>query len=74
MATAYLQIQVIIIIFILSYLYVTTLHYIMSIIFYLFRINMDAKFLPVSVGLPAGYLSVQPFGLGKGVSYLFSLI
>jgi len=35
---------------------------------------MDAKFLPVSVGLPAGYLSVQPFGLGKGVSYLFSLI
>jgi len=35
---------------------------------------MDAKFLPVSVGLPAGYLSVQPFGLGKGVSNLFYLI
>lgn len=35
---------------------------------------MDTKFLPVSVGLPAGYLSVQPFGLGKGVSHLFSLI
>lgn len=32
---------------------------------------MDAKSLPVSVGLPAGYLSVQPFGLGKGVSNLF---
>lgn len=30
---------------------------------------MDAKCLPVSVGLPAGYLSVQPFGLGKGVCY-----
>ncbi|XP_026816048.1 dedicator of cytokinesis protein 9 isoform X1 [Rhopalosiphum maidis] len=30
------------------------------------KINVDAKFLPVSVGLPAGYLSVQPFGLGKG--------
>jgi hypothetical protein len=35
---------------------------------------VDAKFLPVAVGLPAGYLSVQPFGLGKGVSHLFYLI
>lgn len=32
---------------------------------------MDVKYLPVSVSLPAGYLSVQPFGLGKGVSLIF---
>lgn len=32
---------------------------------------MDVKCLPVSVNLPAGYLSVQPFGLGKGVSFYF---
>jgi len=35
---------------------------------------MDVKLLPVSLNLPAGYLSVQPFGLGKGVSnYIFSV-
>lgn len=39
-----------------------------------FRLNMDVKVLPVSINLPAGYLSVQPFGLGKGVSYIFSFI
>lgn len=33
-----------------------------------FRLNMDLKMLPVSINLPAGYLSVQPFGLGKGVN------
>ncbi|XP_050434883.1 dedicator of cytokinesis protein 9 isoform X2 [Adelges cooleyi] len=30
------------------------------------RLNVDIKSLPISVNLPAGYLSVQPFGLGKG--------
>lgn len=30
---------------------------------------MDVKCLPVSVNLPAGYLSVKPFGLGKGVRF-----
>lgn len=34
---------------------------------------MDVKCLPVSLNLPAKYLSVQPFGLGKGVSYCFLL-
>lgn len=32
---------------------------------------MNVKCLPLSVNLPAGYLSVQPFGLGKGVSFYF---
>lgn len=48
------------------------LHVIYNFIYlYFFRINMDVKYLPVSVSLPAGYLSVQPFGLGKGVSLIF---
>ncbi|XP_050528941.1 dedicator of cytokinesis protein 9 isoform X2 [Daktulosphaira vitifoliae] len=30
------------------------------------RLNIDMKALPVAINLPAGYLSVQPLGLGQG--------
>ncbi|VVC41311.1 Hypothetical protein CINCED_3A009340 [Cinara cedri] len=30
------------------------------------KLNLEVKCLPVSVNLPSGYLSVKPFGLGKG--------
>jgi len=29
---------------------------------------MDLKCLPISINLPSKYLSIQPFGLGKGVN------
>lgn len=32
------------------------------------RLNVDMQTLPVAANLPAGYLSVQPLGLGKGNS------
>ncbi|XP_067007867.2 dedicator of cytokinesis protein 9 [Anabrus simplex] len=32
------------------------------------RLNVDEQVLPVAASLPAGYLSVQPLGLGKGNS------
>lgn len=37
------------------------------------RINIEEQILPVAASLPAGYLSIQPLGLGKGVScFLFT--
>lgn len=32
------------------------------------KLNTEEQSLPVAVTLPAGYLSIQPLGLGKGVS------
>ena len=32
------------------------------------KLNIDEQCLPVATSLPAGYLSIQPLGLGKGVS------
>ena len=32
------------------------------------RINTEDQVLPVAAHLPARYLSIEPFGLGKGVS------
>lgn len=32
------------------------------------KINVDEQILPVAATLPAGYLAIQPLGLGKGVS------
>lgn len=32
------------------------------------RINIEEQLLPVAASLPNGYLSIQPLGLGKGVS------
>lgn len=34
------------------------------------RLCVDAQIIPVAANLPAGYLSVHPFGLGKGVSLI----
>lgn len=31
------------------------------------KINVDEQVLPVAASLPAGYLAIQSFGLGKGV-------
>lgn len=31
------------------------------------KINVDEQVLPVAASLPAGYLAIQPLGLGKGV-------
>lgn len=33
------------------------------------KINLDEQCLPVAAVLPSGYLSIQPLGLGKGVSF-----
>lgn len=32
------------------------------------KINLDEQVIPVAATLPVGYLSIQPLGLGKGVS------
>lgn len=32
------------------------------------KLNIEEQCLPVAASLPAGYLSIQPLGLGKGVS------
>jgi len=32
------------------------------------KLNSDDQSLPVATSLPIGYLSIQPLGLGKGVS------
>lgn len=32
------------------------------------KINIEEQLLPVAATLPAGYLAIQPLGLGKGVS------
>lgn len=32
------------------------------------RINLEEQAIAVAATLPAGYLSIQPLGLGKGVS------
>jgi dedicator of cytokinesis protein 9/10/11 len=32
------------------------------------KLNIDEQTLAVASSLPAGYLSIQPLGLGKGVS------
>lgn len=32
------------------------------------KINIEEQVLPVAASLPTGYLSIQPLGLGKGVS------
>lgn len=32
------------------------------------KINVEEQCLPVAATLPVGYLSIQPLGLGKGVS------
>lgn len=32
------------------------------------KLNIDEQVLPVAASLPAGYLSIQPLGLGRGVS------
>lgn len=34
----------------------------------MFRLNVEDQTIPVAANLPPGYLSVQPLGLGKGVS------
>jgi dedicator of cytokinesis protein 9/10/11 len=34
------------------------------------KLNIDETTLPVAASLPSGYLSIQPLGLGKGVSNL----
>ena len=36
------------------------------------RLRVEQQSLPVSAHLPAGYLSFEPLGLGKGVSCKFS--
>lgn len=36
------------------------------------KINVDEQVLPVAASLPAGYLAIQPLGLGKGVRMFFS--
>lgn len=38
------------------------------------KMNIDEQTLPVAATLPAGYLSIQPLGLGKGVSFVIFLI
>lgn len=35
------------------------------------KINVDEQVLPVAATLPAGYLAIQPLGLGKGVRIFF---
>lgn len=35
------------------------------------RINVSEQSLPVAATLPAGYLSIQPLGLGRGVSVIY---
>lgn len=35
------------------------------------RLNIEEQTLPISTSLPSGYLSIQPLGLGKGVSKYF---
>lgn len=37
------------------------------------KLNIEEQSLAVAASLPAGYLSIQPLGLGKGVSVNFSL-
>jgi dedicator of cytokinesis protein 9/10/11 len=37
------------------------------------KLNIDEQSLPVASSLPPGYLSIQPLGLGKGVSLLDSV-
>lgn len=32
------------------------------------KINLEEQMIPVAATLPSGYLSIQPLGLGKGVS------
>ncbi|XP_046413521.1 dedicator of cytokinesis protein 9 isoform X5 [Neodiprion fabricii] len=34
------------------------------------RLNVDVQVLPVATHLPAGYLSIQPLGLGKGFVFV----
>lgn len=38
------------------------------------KINIDEQIIPVAATLPGGYLSIQPLGLGKGVSYSLFLL
>lgn len=35
------------------------------------KINVEEQCIPVAATLPAGYLAIQPLGLGKGVSFVF---
>lgn len=35
------------------------------------RLNLEEQCIPVATTLPAGYLSIQPLGLGRGVSKFF---
>lgn len=37
------------------------------------KINVEEQMLPVAAALPAGYLAIQPLGLGKGVG-TFSIL
>jgi hypothetical protein len=37
------------------------------------RIVTDEQVLPIAANLPSGYLSIQPLGLGKGVSKILYL-
>lgn len=34
------------------------------------KINVEEQCIPVAATLPAGYLAIQPLGLGKGVSFV----
>lgn len=34
------------------------------------KLNIEEQCLPVAASLPAGYLSIQPLGLGRGVSFM----
>lgn len=36
------------------------------------KINVEEQVLPVAAALPAGYLAIQPLGLGKGVRNAFN--
>ena len=38
------------------------------------KLNIEEHSLAVAATLPVGYLSIQPLGLGKGVSNRFSLV
>lgn len=38
------------------------------------KINVEEQQLAVAAALPSGYLSIQPLGLGKGVSEVFQFL
>lgn len=38
------------------------------------KLNLEEQVIPVAATLPIGYLSIQPLGLGKGVSIIFDTI